>query len=145
MVNKVEKPLILIVDDTPENLDVLGGILGKEYQVKAAVNGVKALKIAQGEKKPDMILLDIMMPDMDGYEVCRRLKANPATANIPVIFVTAKTKPEDERMGLELGAVDTSQSQSVRQSLNCELKPNLLCMIKSGLWKLWFRSVPVSC
>ncbi len=103
MPKQVDRPLILIVDDTPENLDVLGGVLGKTYKVKAALNGAKALRIAQGDTKPDMILLDIMMPDMDGYEVCRILKADPDTANIPVIFVTAKTKPEDEKMGLELG------------------------------------------
>lgn len=102
----MEKPLILIVDDTPDNLDVLGGILGKNYKVKAALNGERALRIAQGTPRPDMILLDVIMPNMDGYEVCRRLKADSATAGIPVIFVTAKAMVEDERMGLELGAVD---------------------------------------
>ncbi len=97
---------ILVVDDTPENIDVLGGILRQDYEVRVATNGERALKVAAGEPRPDMILLDIMMPGMDGYEVCRRLKDDPATATIPVIFVTAKDDPNDEEMGLELGAVD---------------------------------------
>ena len=102
----IEKQTILIVDDTPENIDVLSGILRPEFKVKAALNGERALKIAHADPRPDMILLDIMMPGMDGYEVCRRLKADPATAEIPVIFITAKSQDEDEKMGLELGAVD---------------------------------------
>lgn len=101
----IEKPIILVVDDTPENIDVLSGLLRAEYKVKAALNGERALKVVE-KSKPDMILLDIMMPGMDGYEVCRRLKANPATANIPVIFISAKNAEQDERTGLELGAVD---------------------------------------
>ncbi len=97
---------ILIVDDTPENIDILKNILHDTYKIKAAVNGERALKVAQSDPKPDMILLDIMMPDMDGYEVCRRLKADPATAEIPVIFVTAMNSEEDEEKGLALGALD---------------------------------------
>jgi len=106
MQSKKDKQVILVVDDTPENIDVLSGVLRAEYKVKAALNGEKALKIAMGDQKPDMILLDIMMPEMDGYEVCQRLKANPATAKIPIIFITAKNQAEDEKKGLELGAVD---------------------------------------
>ncbi|MEO5362649.1 MAG: response regulator [Magnetococcus sp. DMHC-8] len=101
-----DRATILVVDDTPENIDVLSGILRADYKVKAALNGEKALRIAVSDPRPDMILLDVMMPVMDGYEVCRRLKANPATAPIPVIFVTAKIEVEDEKKGLELGAVD---------------------------------------
>ncbi|MEO5351654.1 MAG: response regulator [Magnetococcus sp. XQGC-1] len=101
-----DKATLLVVDDTPENIDVLSGILRAEYKVKAALSGERALRIAAAEPRPDMILLDVMMPQMDGYEVCRRLKENPATAQIPVIFVTAKIAVEDERRGLELGAVD---------------------------------------
>lgn len=101
-----EKPTVLVVDDTPENIDILSGTLRSEYKVKAALNGEKALKIAATEPQPAIILLDIMMPGIDGYEVCRQLKANPATAKIPVIFVTAKSDEEDEKRGLELGAVD---------------------------------------
>jgi len=100
------KPTILVVDDVPDNIDVLNGLLNTDFKVKAALNGERALKIAGGKGKPDMILLDIMMPDMDGYEVCRRLKADPETSTIPVIFVTAKDQTESEEKGLALGAVD---------------------------------------
>jgi putative two-component system response regulator len=100
------KATILIVDDNSDNLDVLSGILRPFYKVKAAINGELALKIVAAKSKPDIILLDIMMPGMDGYEVCRRLKADPITANIPIIFVTAKTEIKDEKAGFELGAVD---------------------------------------
>ena len=104
----VEKPIatVLVVDDTPDNLSLMGGLLRDHYHVKVANQGEKALKIAQGEQPPDLILLDIMMPGMDGYEVCRRLKANLHTRDIPVIFLTARADMEDERLGLELGAVD---------------------------------------
>ncbi|MFC2130599.1 response regulator [Bacteroidota bacterium] len=95
---------ILIVDDLPENIDVLGDILSN-YNRSIAMNGEIALQIASS-LLPDIILLDIMMPDMDGFEVCSRLKANEKTKNIPVIFITAKNSVEDETHGLELGAVD---------------------------------------
>ena len=101
-----DKPTILVVDDTPDNIDVLSGVLRPDYKVKAAPNGERALRIAGADPRPDMILLDIMMPGMDGYEVCARLKADPLTAPIPVIFITAKAEVSDERRGLELGAVD---------------------------------------
>lgn len=97
---------VLIVDDTPENIDILRGILKQDYKIRVASNGEKALKIAQSDLVPDLILLDIMMPDMDGYEVCRQLKSNYSTANIPVIFVTAKGETEDESLGFDIGAVD---------------------------------------
>jgi CheY-like chemotaxis protein len=97
---------ILIVDDTPENIDLLAGLLGETYQIKAAVNGEKALQVARGEPAPDIILLDITMPDVDGYEVCKELKSDSRTQNIPVIFVSARTDAEDEQRGLSLGAVD---------------------------------------
>jgi two-component system NtrC family sensor kinase len=95
---------VLIVDDTKENIDVLGEVLSN-YKRSVALNGMKALKIAK-EKKPDLILLDIMMPEMDGFEVCERLKQDEDTKDIPVIFITAKNQVEDEVRGLELGAVD---------------------------------------
>lgn len=101
-----KQPKILIVDDTPENIDLLGGLLKDHYRRSVAINGEKALKIAASEEPPDLILLDIEMPGIDGYEVCRRLKADPATAGISVIFCTAKQEVEDETKGLELGAVD---------------------------------------
>jgi len=99
------KQVILAVDDTPENLDILRGILTPEYAVKAAINGEVALKIATTQP-PDLILLDIMMPDTDGYEICKQLKSNPITAKIPVIFVTAMNDTIDERRGFNVGAVD---------------------------------------
>ena len=99
------KPTVLVVDDTPANLSLVAGLLQELYTVKAANHGAKALKIVQ-EDPPDMILLDILMPDLDGYEVCRRLKADPASSHIPVIFLTSQTDAEDEELGLELGAVD---------------------------------------
>lgn len=103
---KIEKKVILVVDDVPANIDVLSEILRPTYQVKVVTNGVMALKIAMGVEPPDLILLDIMMPGMDGYEVCRQLKANPKTCNIPVIFVSAMDEVKDETKGFELGAVD---------------------------------------
>jgi len=100
------KPTILVVDDTPDNIDLLCDILGESYRTKVATSGERALKIANGDAKPDLILLDIMMPGMSGYEVCMALKANDATRDIPVIFVTAMSEVTDEQKGLELGAVD---------------------------------------
>lgn len=84
------KPIVLVVDDTPNNLDVLTGVLENDYQVRVAINGRLAINIAQMQPQPDIILLDIMMPEMDGYQVCQILKSQPNTAPIPVIFVTAK-------------------------------------------------------
>lgn len=97
---------ILIVDDTPDNLDILKGILKNSYKVKAANNGEKALRITSVESKPDLILLDIMMPVIDGFEVCHRLKENSSTKDIPVIFITALGDIESETKGLQMGAVD---------------------------------------
>ncbi|MDH2434293.1 two-component system response regulator [Pokkaliibacter sp. MBI-7] len=101
-----ERDTILVVDDTPDNLTLMAALLKDTYKVKVANNGERGLRIATAAPHPDLILLDIMMPDMDGYEVCRQLKANPETADIPVIFLTAKAEMEDEQRGLELGAVD---------------------------------------
>lgn len=97
---------ILVVDDTPINIGVISGALKDSFATKVATSGEKALAIASGKEKPDLILLDIMMPEMDGYEVCRRLKANPDTRDIPVIFLTSQTEAEDETKGFEVGAVD---------------------------------------
>lgn len=101
-----EKSTILVVDDAPENLTLMAGLLKDDYRVKVANNGEKALAIARSEPQPDLILLDIMMPGMDGYEVCRRLKEDIATSQIPVIFLTARTDVADETHGLEMGAED---------------------------------------
>jgi len=105
MRDESEKPVVLVVDDTPENIDVLRGILAEEYNIRAVTNGLLALKIID-KQLPDLILLDVMMPEMDGYEVCRHLKAREQTAHIPVIFVTAKAEITDEATGFQLGAVD---------------------------------------
>jgi len=102
----MEQKRVLIVDDSPENIHILMEILKDHCDVSVAINGEKALKIAAMEPSMDLILLDIMMPGMDGYEVFAKLKANRKTANIPVIFVTALTADEDEAKGLELGAAD---------------------------------------
>ncbi|MBF0462328.1 MAG: response regulator [Magnetococcales bacterium] len=106
MYNIVIKPSILIVDDLPENLDVLKNALEDQCVVHAASDGPSALRLAAMEPKPELILLDIVMPGMDGYEVCRRLKRDIRTQGIPVIFVTAKFDAKDEWEGLQMGAVD---------------------------------------
>jgi len=99
------KQSVLIVDDTTENIDVLEAILQEDYKIKAATRGKIALRIAE-KSQPDIILLDIMMPEMDGYEVCEKLKANPLTSHIPIIFVTAMNEEKDEAKGFNVGAVD---------------------------------------
>ena len=104
--SKEPSQTVLVVDDTPENIDVLKGVLGKHYLVKAATNGPLALKIAASANPPDLIMLDVMMPGMDGYEVCSLLKADERTRPIPVIFATAKAELEDEAKGFALGAAD---------------------------------------
>lgn len=96
---------ILIVDDMPSNIEVLNQVLGGEYDILFATGGQQALEIAANEV-PDLILLDVMMPNMDGYQVCKKLKANPKTQRIPVIFITAMDQDEDEARGLNLGAID---------------------------------------
>lgn len=100
-----QRPVILVVDDTPQNLALMRDLLEADYTVKLAPSGERALKIAQSQPL-DLVLLDIMMPDVDGYEVCRQLKGNPMTADIPVIFFTAKSEIQDEQMGFALGAAD---------------------------------------
>jgi len=100
------RPVVLVVDDTPENLELMVGLLQDDYRVLVANSGDRALRLAQAEQPPDLILLDIMMPGMDGYEACRHLKADSRTHDIPVIFLTAKSEVEDETHGLSLGAVD---------------------------------------
>ena len=101
-----DRKLILVVDDTPTNVSVVSGLLKDSYRTKVATNGERALAIVSGPEKPDLILLDVTMPDMDGFEVCRRLKANPDTREIPIIFLTARTDYVDEIKGFEAGAVD---------------------------------------
>ncbi|MCG8637854.1 MAG: EAL domain-containing protein [Desulfobacterales bacterium] len=120
-----KKERILIVDDTPANIDVLGAILMQDYEISVAVNGPMALDIMESGLLPDLVLLDIMMPEMDGYEVARQLKSNEKTREIPVIFVTAKIEEEDEAFGFQMGAVDY-----IRKPVNSDVT---LARIKSQL------------
>ena len=101
-----ENPVVLVVDDVPTNVKILADALRVDYRIKVASNGQDALRAAQSDPQPDLILLDVMMPGMDGYEVCRQLKQLPETRRIPVIFVTARDSAYDEEYGLNLGAVD---------------------------------------
>jgi len=101
-----EKKLILLVDDAPANIQVAREILKDTYKTRVATSGAKALELVKVAPPPDLILLDVMMPEMDGYEVCTKLKADPSTRDIPVIFLTAKTEAEDETRGFGVGAVD---------------------------------------
>ena len=101
-----DKRTILVVDDTPANIEVAHNTLKDTYIVKIATSGGRALDLAKVIPQPDLILLDVMMPGMDGYEVCSRLKSDPSTSDIPIIFLTGKIDAEDETRGLELGAID---------------------------------------
>lgn len=100
-----QRAKILVVDDIPSNVHVLSRILKDDYDIYFAIDGEKALDLVQA-RMPDLVLLDIMMPGMDGYEVCSRIKADPSTRDIPVIFISAKSEVEDETRGLEVGAID---------------------------------------
>ena len=128
------KPLILIVDDTPTNIQVLAEALRGDYRVKVAANGLAAFQIIDKLGVPDLILLDVMMPHMDGYEVCRRLKAQAETKDIPIIFITAKADVVDEEYGLHLGAMDyickpfhlPIVTMRVRNHINLKMKSDLL-------------------
>src|ERR1044071_5824129 len=99
------RPTLLLVDDAPANIDVLRAALEDQYRLRVAVDGPRALELAQQEP-PDLILLDVMMPDMDGFEVCRRLKRDDRTRRVPVIFVTALLGPDEEKRGFDVGAAD---------------------------------------
>ena len=101
-----DKRIILLVDDAPADIQAAHNILKDTYIIKTATSGARALDLSKATPQPDLILLDVMMPEMDGYEVCSRLKADPDTCDIPVIFLTGKTSAEDENRGFELGAID---------------------------------------
>ncbi|RQD74838.1 PleD family two-component system response regulator [Desulfonatronospira sp. MSAO_Bac3] len=131
---KKEKRSVLIVDDQPDNIHALGKLIKDEYRIMAATSGARALEIAESDNPPDLILLDVMMPEMDGYEVCRRLKRNEKTNSIPVIFVTAMDSAEDEETGFNLGAVDyiskpfkpTIVRARVKNQMNLKIKTDML-------------------
>ena len=126
---------ILVVDDTAANLMLMNDLLQTHYTVKVATSGARALKIARAGIPPDLVLLDIMMPDMDGYEVCRQLKADPATRDIPVIFLTAKSETSDEQLGLELGAVDYITKPISPPIVLARVKTNLMLKASSDFLK----------
>jgi len=121
----IERPSILVVDDVASNIDVISGILKRLYQVKVATSGKKALKICQGNTPPDLILLDVMMPEMDGLEVCRLLKENSDTESIPVIFLTAKSEITDMTEGFSKGAVDYITKPANPAILQARVKTHL--------------------
>src|SRR5271169_5782229 len=101
-----EKKLVLVVDDAPANLQVVRSILKDDFKIRIATSGAKALELVKVKPFPDLILLDVMMPEMDGYEVCGILKTTPESKDIPIIFLTGKTEAGDETKGFEVGAVD---------------------------------------
>ncbi|MDY0234360.1 MAG: diguanylate cyclase [Sulfurimonas sp.] len=129
-----EKPVILLIDDLTTNLLLLNDLLKDDYEIKVAKNGQKAIEIALSDAQIDLILLDIMMLNLDGYEVCKILKNNEQTKNIPIIFVTAKDSQEDEEYGLNLGAIDyitkpfkkTIVKLRVRNQIELKLKSDAL-------------------
>jgi len=106
MMETPEKKLVLIVDDAPANLQVVRSILKDDFKIRVATSGAKALELVNAKPQPDLILLDVMMPEMDGYELCGILKATPEAKDIPVIFLTGKTETDDETKGFKVGAVD---------------------------------------
>ena len=101
-----QKPTLFVIDDTPDNLALISELLKNIYHVKVATSGEKALDYFEKQELPDLILLDIMMPGLSGYDVLKHLKSKPKTRDIPVIFLTAMSTVEDEKKGLEMGAVD---------------------------------------
>jgi len=126
------KKEILIVDDSPINISLLGAELHKDYELKIATNGEEALKIAYSTP-PDLVLLDIEMPGMNGYQVCKQLKENQTTLNIPVIFITAKATIEDEMKGLEMGAVDYIVKPFCIPIVKARVKTHITLKIKSDI------------
>ena len=120
------KRTILLVDDTPANIQVAQSILKDDYKIRIATNGPKALELTKASPLPDLILLDVMMPDMDGYEVCALLKGDPATHDIPVIFLTGKTEAEDETRGFQVGAVDYIHKPFSPSVVNARVRTQLM-------------------
>ncbi|MEO5334206.1 MAG: response regulator [Magnetococcus sp. YQC-5] len=161
MTDTPAKSTILVVDDTPGNLDLVKNFLVPDYSVQGAINGPMALKIA-AKQPPDLILLDVMMPEMDGFEVCERLKSNPVTQDIPVVFITARTAQEDVSRGLSLGATYYLTKPLEPQALkivvsvilkevaihrnlikNLQNTANSICLLANG--QFHFRTVDEAC
>lgn len=119
-----ERPSLLVVDDTPANLNLMAGLLNSDYRVRLATGGARALDLAHRER-PDLVLLDVMMPDIDGYEVCRQLKRDVRTRDVPVIFITAMSQPEDEARGFEVGGADFIQKPISPPTLRARVRTHL--------------------
>ena len=126
MTKTVDKNVLLLVDDDSENIQVVNAILGDKYKIRVATNGVKALELVRVEPFPSLILLDVIMPYMDGYEVCSQLKTDPKTRDIPVIFLTGKTEVADETKGFELGAVDYIHKPFSPPIVNARVRTHLM-------------------
>ena len=130
---------VLVVDDSAEDLQILNDLLSEAYNVRIAKNGEQALQAALQRPKPELILLDIMMPDLDGYEVCARLKVDPATADIPVIFLTAKTQAEQAQLGFDVGGADYITKPILPAVVLARVKTHVMLklaldFIKAGNW-----------
>ena len=131
-----EKISILAVDDNPENLKVIGGLLKeKGYRIALALDGKSALKVIK-ENKIDLILLDVMMPGMDGYEVCQKIKAQEEFKDIPIIFLTAKSEPDDVVKGFQLGGVDYITKPFITEELYARVNSHVQLKIARDLLKL---------
>lgn len=130
------KPRLLVVDDQPTNIQVMYQILANDYQVLMATSGKQALALCEN-KQPDLILLDLIMPDMDGYEVCQLLKRNPVTKDIPIIFITAQTDESAEEKGLDLGAVDFISKPINPRIVRARVKTHLMLKAQSDLLRSW--------
>jgi len=124
-------PTILIVDDKATNIAILSDLLKDDYKIKVANSGQRALELARAKDKPDLILLDIGMPDMSGYDVCKTLKSSSETIDIPIIFVTAKNSPQDEEYGLNLGAIDYIKKPFHSGIIKIRIKNHLTLKLKS--------------
>ncbi len=128
MMKELSNCTVLVVDDTEANIDILVETLDNEYEVSVAMDGESALEIVNSDQ-PDLILLDIMMPGIDGYEVCRRLKSEPKTSSIPIIFITAMSEIENKTKGLELGAVDYITKPFEAMEVKARVKTHLSLML----------------
>lgn len=126
MVESAEKRLLLLVDDDAQNIQAVHAILKDQYKIRVATNGPKALELAKTEPLPELILLDVMMPQMNGYEVCSSLKADAKTRHIPIVFLTGKTEVADETLGFEVGAVDYIHKPFSPPIVNARVRTHLM-------------------
>jgi diguanylate cyclase (GGDEF)-like protein len=130
------RPRLLVVDDQPANIQILYQILSNDYQVFMATSGAQALALCVA-RQPDLVLLDLIMPDIDGYQVCQRLKEDAATRDIPVIFITAKTDESAEEMGFDYGAVDFISKPINPRIVKARVKTHLMLKAQSDLLRSW--------